>query len=172
MNSIKDAQNELKEFHVLHALNHPCICKAHYINPVQKIPNEHHSSNEEEEITTIAMFLEYLDYGLGEIIRSKIKNTLKVRIVVEIVHAMNFIHKHGMIHRDLKIENIILNEVFQTKLVDFGLIRINEFVLDEYSLVDDSMTKGVGTLPYMSPEMLNEEDYDNKTDIYSFGFVL
>ena len=77
-----------------------------------------------------------------------------------------------MIHRDLKIENIMLNAVFQTKLVDFSLIRINECVLDEYSLVDDSMTKGVGTLSYMSPEMLNEEDYDNKTDVYSFGVVL
>lgn len=34
------------------------------------------------------------------------------------------------------------------------------------------MTKGVGTLTYMSPEMLNEEDYDYKTDVYSFGIVV
>ena len=34
------------------------------------------------------------------------------------------------------------------------------------------MTKGIGTLAYMSPEMLNEEDYDNKTDVYSFGVIL
>lgn len=77
-----------------------------------------------------------------------------------------------MIHRDLKIENIMLNSFFETKLVDFGLIRITEAAIDGFSFVEDSLTKGIGTLSYMSPEMDNEEEYDNKTDVYSFGIVL
>lgn len=47
---------------------------------------------------------------------------MKIKIIIEIAHAMNYIHKKGMIHRDLKIENIMLNSVYQSKLVDFGLI--------------------------------------------------
>lgn len=90
-----------------------------------------------------------------------------MKIDIEIVHALKFIRKHGMIHRDIKIENIILNSTFESKIV----ARINE-CLNGQEFVTNSMTKGVETLSYMSPEMVNEEDCDNKTDIYSFGIVL
>lgn len=85
---------------------------------------------------------------------------------------MNYIHKHRMIHRDLKIENIMLNSVFEVKLVDLGLVWIHEVFNNDFSFLNDSMTKGVGTFAYMSPEMMNEESYDYKTDVYSFGIVL
>lgn len=49
-------------------------------------------------------------------------NTLKVRIAVEVAHALNFIHKNNMIHRDVKVENNMLNSDFDAKVVDFGLI--------------------------------------------------
>ena len=120
---------------------------------------------------TIAIFLEFLEIDLKKELKNGLNNTLKTRIVVEISHALNYLHKNGMIHRDLKIENIMLNSVYQAKLVDFGLVRIHE-CLPEYSYTEDSMTKGVGTLAYMSPEMLNKEDYDYKTDVYSFGVFL
>lgn len=77
-----------------------------------------------------------------------------------------------MIHRDLKIDNIMLDSIQNVKLIDFGLVSINECLFTNYSLNSHSMTKGIGTLSFMSPEMLNEEDYDFKTDIYSFGVVL
>lgn len=126
-----------------------------------------------EEITTISIFIEFLDYSLSNLLKSKIlSNTTKAKIVLEIVHAMNHLHKQGMMHRDLKIENIMLNSLFETKLVDFGLVKITEAALDGFSFVEDSLTKGIGTLSYMSPEMANEEEYDNKTDVYSFGIVL
>ena len=127
----------------------------------------------EKIITTVAIFLDFVENKLSDVLKSGIiNNTLKTRIVVEIVHAMNYIHKHGMIHRDLKIDNIMLNSVFEVKLVDFGLVRIHEVFNNDYSFLNDSMTKGVGTLAYMSPEMMNEEHYDYKTDVYSFGIVL
>lgn len=169
--SIKDAQRAMNEFQVLYNISHPCICRALGIN-ISEVLEITNKKGQEEEITTIALFLEYLEYGLGDILKTKINNTFKIRIVLDIAHAMNFLHKNGMIHRDLKIENIMLNEFFEVKLVDFGLIRITESVLNEYAYVEESMTKGIGTLSYMSPEMMNEEDYDNKTDVYSFGVVL
>ena len=51
------------------------------------------------------------------------------------------------------------------KIIDFDLVHIKDN--DE-----ESLTKGIGTLEYMSPEMLNKQEYDNKTDVYSYGIVL
>ena len=164
---IKDVKNIIKEFEILNKINHPCICTAYYINTQETVKDTNVKSNN----NTIAIFLEYLEFDLKSELQKGLNDTLKTRIVVEISHALNFLHKHGMIHRDLKIENIMLNSVYQAKLVDFGLIRIHECI-PEYSYVAESMTKGVGTLLYMSPEMLNEEEYDYKTDVYSFGMVL
>ena len=101
-----------------------------------------------------------------------VNNSMKARIVVDICHGMSHIHKLGWIHRDLKIDNIMLNSIFNAKIVDFGLVRFNEFLSNESSFVKNSMSKGVGTMAYMSPEMLNEDEYNEKTDVFSFGIVL
>lgn len=66
-------------------------------------------------------------------------------------------------HRDLKLENIMMNDAFESKIIDFGLVRESNV-----SRVERSLTTGIGTLSYMSPE----EEYDSKTDIYSYGVVL
>ena len=119
--NIKDAQNAMKEFQVLHDIDHPCICKSFYINTEE--PIDIINKDEEDSVTTISLFLEFVEYGLSDILKNKINDTLKANIVVEIAHAMKYLHARGMIHRDLKIENIMVNSVYQTKLVDFGLIK-------------------------------------------------
>lgn len=58
------------------------------------------------------------------------------------------------------------------KLVDFGLVKISESVIDGFSYITDSLSHGVGTFAYMSPKMANDKDYTNKTDVYSFGVIL
>ena len=70
-------------------------------------------------------------------------------------------------HRDLKLENIVMNSVFDSKIIDIGLVHASEM-----SATSTSLTNGIGTLAYMSPEMASEEEYSNKTDVYSFGIVL
>lgn len=56
---------------------------------------------------TIVVFLEYLDFDLKMCIDKNIfSNSIKVKIAVEIASGMSYIHKHGMIHRDLSINNI------------------------------------------------------------------
>lgn len=105
----QNAQNMMKEFQVLYQLDHPCICKVLKINTSETIKDSNLKKG--QEITTIAMFLEFLDFKLNEILKSEIINTLKARIVIEIAHAMKFIHNKGLIHRDLnqtktKIRNI------------------------------------------------------------------
>lgn len=122
------------------------------------------------DITTIALFLELLEIKLKDCLsRNIFSNTMKVSVGVEVVFAMDFIHKIGMIHRDLKIKNIMLNSGLEAKVIDFDLVHVTKNVVDNTNI---SMTKGIGTLAYMSPEMQNEDEYNHKTDVYSFGIVL
>ncbi|KAK8836501.1 hypothetical protein M9Y10_037761 [Tritrichomonas musculus] len=168
--TFKDLQNAVKEFHLLHCLRHPCICYAIAINTSEIYTEETETS---DEVTTVALLLEFVDFNLKECLANNIlNNTLKTRIVVEISHAMRYLHANGLIYRDLKIDNIMLNSVFQVKMIDFGLARINECLFGEEMMNTISLTKGVGNAHFMSPEMMKEEDYDNKTDVFSFGIVL
>lgn len=176
-NGLKTAQNSMKEFEVLHTIYHPCICHSIGINMQEKIPNDsiniiNTNSDSDEEVsqvedsTTIALFLELLEIKLQDCLLDKMfSNTMKVKVAF----AMDFIHKLGMIHRDLKIENIMLNSGLEAKVIDFDLVHVDDNVFDNTQY---SMTKGIGTLAYMSPEMQNEDEYNNKTDVYSFGVVL
>lgn len=96
-----------------------------------------------------------------------ISNTLKARIALEVAFGMKHIHGLGMMHRDLKLENIMMNDLFESKINDFCLAHAGNL-----TETVSSLTKGIGTFSYMSPEMLNEEEYDNKTDVYSYGILL
>ena len=97
-------------------------------------------------------------------------NTLKTKIEFEFEFEFGFgmyrLHSIGLIHRDLKIDNIMLNSIFEAKIIDFDLYHVES----EYR--EDYLTEGIGTLECMSSEMLNNENYDNKTDVYSYGIVL
>ena len=79
-----------------------------------------------EKVTTIAIFLSLKHAILPTLLQMRIDDTLKVRIFIDVVHAMKFIHKQNMMHSNLKMESILLNSFFETKLVDFSLTSIKE----------------------------------------------
>lgn len=72
----------------------------------------------------------------------------------------------------MQVDSVMLNSAYQVKLIDFGLAKINECLFGKEMMNPIKMTKGVGSAPFMSPEMMREDDYDSKTDVYSFGVVL
>ena len=90
----------------------------------------------------------------------------------QLANALNYAHSQGMMHRDVKPDNVVLRNVplsssptgYQPVLTDFGLAR----------LVDDNENtdQPLGTYPYMSPEQCLGERVDTRTDIYSLGIVL
>lgn len=86
------------------------------------------------------------------------------RIVQEVAWALAYAHKEGVVHRDIKPDNILLEKGSERTLVtDFGIARVAEA---------DSMTaKGelVGTIHYMSPEQATGEAVDGRSDLYSLG---
>lgn len=74
-------------FHILYNISHPCICEALEINISENLEVVD-KKGKKQKITIIVIFLEYIEYGLKEVLKKEINNTLKVRIVLDIVHAI------------------------------------------------------------------------------------
>jgi serine/threonine protein kinase len=88
----------------------------------------------------------------------------KVGYIIQICRALEYAHKHGVVHRDIKPGNIMLNVEGSVKVVDFGIAR----------LVDASKTQTgtlIGTLGYMSPQQLRGEHADERSDIWAVGVL-
>lgn len=153
--AVKDGQRVFDEFQVMLATTHPCICEVTGIKSDKT-----------------ALFLEFVEYSLEDVLKKSITNTLKTRIVLDIAHAMNFLNKRGMMHRNLKAENVMIDAFFETKIVDFGFVRFCESAINDFRFVDDLLESKSKGLVYLSPEMASKNEYDFKSDVFSFGIVL
>jgi serine/threonine protein kinase len=112
--------------------------------------------------------LEFLDGG--DTLKGYIDkdNLLSVERTVEILFqcakALDYAHRRGVIHRDIKATNIMLTADGRVKICDFGIAQ--------YSAGDQTQVMGLlGSPRYMSPEQAREEDVTSQTDIYSLGIV-
>ena len=91
-----------------------------------------------------------------------------VRYVDGILEALEYSHKAGVIHRDIKPGNVMVTAKGQVKVMDFGIARA---VSDSSSTVAET-TQIIGTAAYFSPEQAKGEPVDGRTDLYSTGVVL
>lgn len=87
-----------------------------------------------------------------------------VRFVAEVADALEYAHVHGVIHRDVKPANILVDHHGRAKLADFGIAQSAATVADS--------DLSLGTLRYMSPEQLEGKAVDHRSDIFSLGVVL
>lgn len=90
---------------------------------------------------------------------------VRLRIARDVACAMAFLHSSGVVHRDLKSYNILLDEQLHVKLCDFGLARFKADLgigAMQYS----------GTPAYMSAELFLKKPYDEKVDVFAFGTLL
>ena len=93
-------------------------------------------------------------------------NNEKVRFyVMELVLALESLHKHNMVYRDLKPENILLDAKGHVKLTDFGLSKILENEEDKAFTI-------CGTPQYLAPEVIQKKGYDKAVDWWSLGCVM
>jgi serine/threonine protein kinase/Tol biopolymer transport system component len=141
----------MQEAKAASALNHPNVCTIHDIQ-------EHEGQ--------MYIVMEYVD---GATLADK-KNQLSVKKAVEIVaqvaDGLAAAHEKGIVHRDIKAENIMLRSDGIAQVMDFGLAKLRGVS----RLTKEGST--VGTTAYMSPEAIQGHDLDYRTDLYSLGVVL
>ena len=93
-----------------------------------------------------------------------------VRIMCELLDALQFAHDAGIIHRDVKPANLMLDSQARTKLTDFGVARVQG--LDRTHAERTQAGTMVGTPAYMSPEQITGGSIDQRTDVFSAGIIL
>lgn len=140
----------MQEAQTASAINHPNVCIIHDIQEYQG-----------------QQFI-VMEYVEGQTLRDVLKQkTLSIQNVedfaLQIVEGLAAAHKKGIIHRDIKSENIMVNAENKIKVMDFGLARIKGAA----RLTRTSST--AGTAAYMSPEQIQGQDVDARSDIFSLG---
>jgi serine/threonine protein kinase/Tol biopolymer transport system component len=141
----------LQEAQAASAINHPNICTIYDIA-------EHDGQQ--------FIVMEYVD---GKTLRQIVpiqKTQAAIDYAIQIGEALQEAHSKGIVHRDVKTDNIMVNSKNQIKVMDFGLAKLK----GSLKLTKTSST--VGTLAYMAPEQIQGGEVDARSDIFSFGVVL
>src|SRR6187401_1401162 len=112
------------------------------------------------------------EYVEGETLKDRIRRLGRLPVdeslayAIEIARALGSAHAHDIVHRDVKPQNVLVDEEGSAKVTDFGIARS----LDEEGLTADGRV--LGTTDYVSPEQALGHDVNGQSDIYSLGVVL
>ncbi|CAD8166494.1 unnamed protein product [Paramecium pentaurelia] len=150
-NKVQSIQREIE---ILSKLQHPHIVRYY---------------GSETKNDQLNIFLEYVSGGsvLTMIKRfGKFKESLIKVYLKQILLGLNYLHTKGVIHRDIKGANILINQNGQVKLADFGSGK----QLSE--IKHDIIGSLCGTPNYMAPEVINQQHYGKKADIWSLGCTM
>lgn len=147
------ADRFLNEIKVLASLHHPNIASLH---TALRVNNQ------------LLMIMEFVDgTNLDERTRrGPVSLDQSVAWISQVLLALAYAHKRGVIHRDIKPSNIAINSEETVKLLDFGIAR----AAASTHLTRTGMV--LGSLFYMSPEQVNGEPADSRSDLYSVGVTL
>jgi tetratricopeptide (TPR) repeat protein len=101
----------------------------------------------------------------------------KLVLMVKVCEAVHHAHLRGLIHRDLKPGNILVDETGQPKILDFGVARVTEADAqegDSHPTMQTGLGQLVGTLAYMSPEQVLGDplEVDTRSDVYALGVIM
>lgn len=125
-----------------------------------------HDLAEENGVPYIVM--EYLEGNdLKELLdkRESLSSTERLSVAAQVTKGLAYAHQNGIVHRDIKPDNIRVLEDGQAKIMDFGIAHIPSSEITKSGLT-------VGTWDYMSPEQITGEKIDRRTDIWSLGVII
>lgn len=155
-----------REARAASALNHPNILTIHDFGEIESIP---------------FMATEFVE---GETLRERISHRRMsvdevVDVAAQVASALQAAHQLGIVHRDVKPENIMLRRDGVVKVLDFGLAKLtqhrrasSETQMIPLSKVQTNAGLIIGTIAYMSPEQAAGSEVDIRTDVWSLGVVL
>ncbi len=97
-----------------------------------------------------------------------------LRLFVKIAQAVNYAHQRGVIHRDLKPNNILIDEQGEPHLLDFGLAKPLDAIDTENKTIQTQVGEFLGTLAYAAPEQVSGDPdaVDIRSDVYTLGVIL
>ncbi len=143
-----------REAKALASLSHPNIVKIHDFGNHEGMPY---------------LVMEYVTGGtLKQQLGQPMSPQNAARLIIPIAQALDYTHRHNIIHRDVKPANFLMSETGQPMLSDFGIARMLE--QGETKALTHTGA-GIGTPEYMAPEQGIGEKVDQRADIYSLGIV-
>lgn len=142
-------------------LKHPGICTVHEVGEADGTP---------------FIVMEYLDgRPLNELIRRSLPSTRDtIEWGIQVANALEHAHGHGIIHRDLKSSNVVIDSSGRAIVLDFGLARrlpdASGLISRDISVREQGAL--VGTLSHMAPEVLHGDRADERSDVWALGVML
>ena len=146
-----------REARALSALNHPNLVTVYEVG---EAGGHHFIAMELVEGKTLAL------------LRDKLSLKELLSIVAQVAEALGAAHQSGVIHRDVKPDNVMVRPDGYAKVFDFGLVKLTEVESVPGVTAHTQLGVAMGTLAYMSPEQASGEAVDHRTDIWSLGVVL
>lgn len=102
-------------------------------------------------------------YRMGSLEHYPINEQESVKVLLDVLQGLRHLHSRGIIHRDIKQANLLLDEPFNIVIADFGLSKF---------AVDQQFETFCGTPEYIAPEVFTDDTYGPKADIWSAGVVI
>ena len=150
-----------REVRAIATLNHPNICTIHDVGPNYLVT----------------------ELVAGETLRDWFRRALPIErnleIARQVLEALRAAHQAGIVHRDVKPENVMVRSDGYVKVLDFGLAarmsNLGELNTADVAATDDQRLslpgQILGTIPYMSPEQIRGHDIDQRSDLFAFGII-